>query len=119
LKVVTPLNDTQLAEFSLSDKPFFVWRQTGGMPDIWGQSNNDTGDVQQAANQDLFNYRTRKPGYNKYNIQSDDDWPDSQHSAAYLIPRDLHRETHPEYYAMHDGKRDELNAMLPVPPGHL
>jgi hypothetical protein len=106
LKVVTPLADTQLAEFSISDKPFFIWRQTGGMLDIWGQSNNDTGDVQRAANQDLFNYRTRKPDYNKYNIKSDDDWPDSQHSAAYLIPRDLYHETHPEYYAMHNGKRD-------------
>jgi hypothetical protein len=25
LKVVTPLKDTQLAEFSISDKPFFLW----------------------------------------------------------------------------------------------
>ncbi|MFQ5808514.1 MAG: DUF4838 domain-containing protein, partial [Armatimonadota bacterium] len=64
------------------------------------------GDPSQAANQDLFGRdgRQRKPGYSKYTFDRGD-WTDWFHTAAYLIPRDIYYEPHPEYFAIHNGKR--------------
>ena len=102
-----PVPDAALPPFTLADKPFFEFRDLKGHLDRgrWGNSLRPfvIGDPSQAANEDLFG-RKRKPGYTQYKL-SRDEWTDWFHTAPYLIPRDLFYASHPDYFAIHRGKR--------------
>ena len=108
VRTFAPLKDARLAPFATSIRPFFEWRSLASHLDrdaIWGTTQDDTGDPRNAANPDILGAK-RKPGYSKYPPKDlGEDWVDSQHTAGYLVPRDLYYETHPEYFAMRGGKR--------------
>ena len=106
-EVLDPLPGKKLPAFELSTRPFFEHRDLIAHLDRgrWRATMRQyrLGNPQQAANQDLFG-SNREPGYTKYEFDRGD-WTDWCHTAAYLIPRDLYYETHPEYFAIRNGKR--------------
>jgi len=102
-----PLPDKTLGALDVRDKPALDLRciRTYVNQGRWGGGSwLDLGDVRKAANPELFS-RDADP---KYLIKGD--WPSSLHTAAYLIPRELYYDTHPEYFAIgSNGKRIARN----------
>ena len=102
-----PLPHAAVEPFRQSSAPFFTHRSLLEHLDRgrWGGTLRQytLGDPSQAADQHLFG-RKRKKGYTPYKLPRDE-WTDWFHTAAYLVPRDRYYETHPDYFAIHRGKR--------------
>ena len=112
LEVFTPVKDGLLAAMSVSDKPHIDHRDAYGNVDMgrWGATMRPyaLSDPTTAANQDIYG-RNRKPGYTKLKLEGKVAAADGMgwdHTAGYLVPRDLYYAEHPEYFAMQpNGKR--------------
>ncbi|MGB2823456.1 MAG: DUF4838 domain-containing protein, partial [Phycisphaerae bacterium] len=99
-EVFTPLPDRNVPAFAVADKPFFEYRSVLGWVSrgACGESCNDLGNPREAANQDVFGKAAQKSWL-------PNEWLGSDHTAAYLVPKQLYYDEHPEYFAMRDGKR--------------
>lgn len=91
---------TSISEGSFSSKPFFEYRGLLDYLDrgMFGASYQDLGNPQEAANPEFFGREARKnwlPG----------EWLGSDHTAAYLVPKQIYYDSHPEYFAVSGGKR--------------
>ncbi|MCM8769956.1 MAG: DUF4838 domain-containing protein [Candidatus Omnitrophica bacterium] len=91
---------TSLAEGTFTSSPFFEYRSLLDYIDrgMLGGSWQDLGNPQEGANQDILGRSAQKnwlPG----------EWLGSDHTAPYLVPKQLYYDSHPEYFAMSGGKR--------------
>ncbi|MBM4047282.1 MAG: DUF4838 domain-containing protein, partial [Planctomycetes bacterium] len=65
---------------------------------VFGASYLDLGDPQRGANPDVL-------GRNSHKTWLKGEWLGADHSAPYLVPKQLYYDKHPEYFAVSDGKR--------------
>jgi len=91
----TPLKEAVLLPFTVSDRPFFEYRALGMLRGPFGSSWQDMGTP-----------RSAEPKLFEPNITGDwNDWTGGDHTSAYLVPKKVYRDEHPEYYALRNGKR--------------
>ncbi len=97
----TPLPGRRLPAFTVADKPFFEYRSVLSWVSrgACGESYEDLGNPREAANPELFGREAQK------NNWLPREWLGADHTAAYLVPKQLHYDEHPEYYALRGGKR--------------
>ncbi len=75
----------------LADKPFFPGPRIGPGYEIYGQPGDVFGDASKAENPEFF---------------TDISWGWREHTAGYLVPRQIYYDSHPEYYRLQgDGTR--------------
>jgi len=100
LAVAAPRPDKKLAALAIRDKPFFEWRSLMDHIDrgMFGASYGDLGDPQAGANPEFLGRKAQK-------TWAKDEWLGSDHTAPYLVPKQLYYDRHPEYFAMAGGKR--------------
>lgn len=92
---LTPMKETVLPPFSISDKPFFEYRALGMLRGPFGSSWQDMGTP-----------RSAEPKLFEPNLTKDwNDWTGGDHTSAYLVPKKIYHDEHPEYYALRNGKR--------------
>jgi hypothetical protein len=100
VEVFLPLEGGRLPPLAVADKPFFEYRSVISHVSrgACGESYNDVGDPQMAANQDVLGKPARKDWL-------PNEWLGGDHTAAYLVTKQLYYDEHPEYFAWINGKR--------------
>jgi len=94
VEIHEPLADGILKPFSVSNKPFFIYRALLGWLDRgrWGATTRQYGLGEFRFCQDHEYFRGKG-------------WLGGDHTAPYLVPMGKYYDEHPEYYAMKGGKR--------------
>ena len=106
-EVFTPLPGGKVPALAIANKPFFEYRSVLGYVSrgACGESFGDLGNPREAANPELFGRAAQKrwlPG----------EWLGADHTAGYLVPKQLYYEEHPEYFAIVGGKRRAKTTLM-------